>query len=1139
MMIKLLINHCSIRQFRQHINENWRESFQKKVSPSSLANPLEAGISQSHNQSDVATTIPRPGLQTECNEIISYPFTVPRETNPTHDTDFSFEYEVRASALSYELNSLDYSFCSHFSPPGLAQEYELSSDGLGQFQFLESFGISASPQRPSTPMMSHIPASPRIPQPFVPMDISMSNLPQQTLGNTDITELLKSSKEDLIKLIVFLFDNNYHTEKNVECILEQLFKSTPLRLLNDVLNIIGPFDHELARKVFPIALRAKNWDIVSIVLAGFEQKLPAYFRIQAIKAALENENGLLLEKIIQPELDLSNFRMDCCQNHRGIHALEFSSIRRNPQLTDILLRGKYNNLNTHLSAALSLAIICRHHDNSGDARDSVIMKKTHEYDDGENEGNADIEDDLDLKVINLLVNAGADVNSIPLLDDGVRKRRLKAPIRLAVAHGRVEIIKYLVEKGSSVKRDSPGAFALQDLCLNWDKFDSSSALEIAQILIRTGVDIHLAIVDDQIKSYDFDPFDLFTYERDKVHKLNRRWAAEWGKDVKTVDLAASTGSLELIRLLHNTGAQFTLQSLCIAIIDGHHALAEALSAFIPDLDVAFTDLPKSIATTQHPRMDDPEKRPITNLENKSENWSSFPRASDSTYVLELLKWLPEGNQLLHNEMFIRAAICDAACYGELTILKRLLDFVTETWQPTQAYSLDPSAIVRAISSPKNTIEVMELLLQHGAEVGESVVIEALRQKQPAFLDCLLKYAMNSILIRQPLHWQDMNLGELSSMARIFELAHLYPPDPGAFFEGQSLATAIITAAIDCGNVDFARECIQRLDIPIVVWTTEFRDSLRYWREWAGRGTYDALQVYLELGLDVTQEDILECAAYNGNYELVHGILEAYEKRHGTCRKPYGTRTLEQLIFRDLFEPKIVHKMLSFGIDPLYIRQLSSAFGKAIERASTSLQACQHLRTILETNPNANSIVYMDSQRHQTALLAAVKTKNLPVVKLLVEAGADIHLPATRQTQRTPLQAACEAGDLSVVQYLLKLGANVNTPAHQLNGGTALQFAAFGGHISATCLLLEAGADVNAPGAQVNGRTALEGAAEHGRVSMIRLLLNEGAEVIGSGEKQYRRALWLAESNGHEKAASILRNARIRAEMGLSDPLMLE
>ena len=1133
MMIKLLTNRCSIRQFRQHINENWRES-QKMVTLSSLPNPLDAGISQSHNQLDLATTEPRPDLQTECNEIISYSFTDPREANATLDADMSFEYEVLASALSHEFNSLDYSLCSNFSPPGLAQEYELSPDILGHSGLWEL----PSPLRPSTPITPHIPVWPGTPQPFVPTDISISNLPQQTLGNTDITELLKSSKEDLIKLITFLFDNNYHTERNVKRILEQLFKAAPVRLLNDVLDIIGPFSHEFARKVFPIALKAKNWDMVSILLAGFEQKLPLDSRVRAIETALKNENGFLLDKIIQPGLDLSKFRIDCCKAHCKLHALEFSSIRRNPQLTDILLRRKYNNLKIRrLSASLSLAIIYRRHDNT---RDSVIMKGTHQCGEGESEGNSDIKDNLDLKTIDLLVNAGADVNSIAFIDDSLRTRKLSAPIRLAVAYGRVEIIKYLIDKGSSVKRDSPGAFVFQDLCLNWDKFDSRSALEIAQILIQSGVDIHLAIEKEKIKSYDFDPFGIFTYDRAESHKLDCSFAAEWGKDVKTVDLAASTGSIELIRLLHNSGAQFTLQSLCIAILDGHHTLAEALSALIPDLDLGFTDLPKRIATTQHPRMDDPEKMPISNLENKSESWSYFPLASDSTYVLELLKWLPGVNQLLHNEIFMRAAICDASCYGEVTILKRLLDFITETWQPTKVHSLDPRAIVRAISSPKNTIEIMELLLQHGAQVSEDAVIAALSRKQPALLHSLLEYAMNPITINKRLHWYDMNLGELSTMARIFELAHLYPPHPMSHLDGQCFATAIIMAAIDCGNVNFARECIKRWGMPIVIWENGLGNVLRCWIDWAERGTYGALQVYLDLGLDPAEESFLQSAARSGNCELVQGILEAYAERYGICRKPYGNRTLESLISSDLFVPNILHKILSFGIDPLHLRgEGPSAFGKAILTASTPLKANRHLRTILDTNPNANSIVCAGQQRQHTALLAAIATKNLLVVKLLVEAGADVQRPATRQTQRTPLQAACEAGDLSVVQYLLELGANVNTPAYHFNGGTALQLAALGGHISTTCLLLDAGADINAPGAKANGRTALEGAAEHGRVSMIGHLLNEGAKIIGSGEKQYRRALWLAESNGHEKAASMLRNARIRADMGLSDTLLLE
>jgi ankyrin repeat protein len=65
-----------------------------------------------------------------------------------------------------------------------------------------------------------------------------------------------------------------------------------------------------------------------------------------------------------------------------------------------------------------------------------------------------------------------------------------------------------------------------------------------------------------------------------------------------------------------------------------------------------------------------------------------------------------------------------------------------------------------------------------------------------------------------------------------------------------------------------------------------------------------------------------------------------------------------------------------------------------------------------------------------------------------------------------------------------------------------------------------GADPNAPAAKVNGRTAIEGAAEFGRVDMLRLLTNGGAMMDW---RQFERASWIAEKNGHVATKKYLKS----------------
>ncbi|GAQ40235.1 hypothetical protein AKAW_10302 [Aspergillus niger] len=160
---------------------------------------------------------------------------------------------------------------------------------------------------------------------------------------------------------------------------------------------------------------------------------------------------------------------------------------------------------------------------------------------------------------------------------------------------------------------------------------------------------------------------------------------------------------------------------------------------------------------------------------------------------------------------------------------------------------------------------------------------------------------------------------------------------------------------------------------------------------------------------------------------------------------------------------------------------------------------------------------------QSILCAAVSTGNRHIVKILLDAGADVNRPVSSHYRRTALQAAVEDGSVQIVDMLLDAGADPNQCAAEFRGGTALQFAAIKGYIGIARKLLAKGADVNAKRSLRNGRTALEGAAEHGRIDMLQLLLNEGASIVASGRRQYIRAVKLAEKNAEFGAAKLLRD----------------
>lgn len=153
---------------------------------------------------------------------------------------------------------------------------------------------------------------------------------------------------------------------------------------------------------------------------------------------------------------------------------------------------------------------------------------------------------------------------------------------------------------------------------------------------------------------------------------------------------------------------------------------------------------------------------------------------------------------------------------------------------------------------------------------------------------------------------------------------------------------------------------------------------------------------------------------------------------------------------------------------------------------------------------------------------------LEVVKMVVNAGADVNEPPHEYGGRTALQKAAQVGDMEIVEYILReQQANVNAGPAVWRGVTALQAAAINSHFDVARMLLEMGADPNAPGAEEEGRTALEGAAERGRIDMVQLLLDNGADVTSPdfGAIQLHNAVELARKEGFQAVARMLERHR--------------
>jgi ankyrin repeat protein len=192
---------------------------------------------------------------------------------------------------------------------------------------------------------------------------------------------------------------------------------------------------------------------------------------------------------------------------------------------------------------------------------------------------------------------------------------------------------------------------------------------------------------------------------------------------------------------------------------------------------------------------------------------------------------------------------------------------------------------------------------------------------------------------------------------------------------------------------------------------------------------------------------------------------------------------------------------------------STPLGLAIGKALQFKGEFPIVKRLLEAGCDPNSVVCVRGIYHKcnmTALLIAIQTKSIDLVKLLINSGAEIDTQAKRGLTRTPLQLAAELGCLEMVKLLISKGADVNASPVPRGGGTALQLAAISGNCNIVAELLSQGANPCVPPSCVRGRWPIEGAAEHGRLDMIEYLLKVG---IHDAEK-CARAMELARENGH-------------------------
>ena len=595
-----------------------------------------------------------------------------------------------------------------------------------------------------------------------------------------------------------------------------------------------------------------------------------------------------------------------------------------------------------------------------------------------------------------------------------------------------------------------------------------------------------------------------------------------------IDVAAERGNFDLVQLLLRSRVSSTRQTLSCAMRSRNKELIKLL------LDDGANVSTFEESATEHgygiERVPSPAPSPLS----EAIRWGDRE-------ILDLLEEKGAWSRILNSvtEFGEFEDVLMAACVqGQLTTVRELLDY-----RPPNTFGDDLSdALVAAIHLNEDAIALS--LFDAGASVnGGSYKARDLDTVGKEVFDSASSIDTGTDEDFRKCSHRGPAIVEALLQRNEHHVRLILDSDVNFHLPGKSSTYNALEAAVEWGNIPIIEDLIS---MGIQMPSEALRLSIK-------KGDIECSQLLVKAGVDMTSalifavinndielveylfsvgadpansKALLEAEALPDGLPMIKRLLTEFARTYPRGRFGYGCDAFLRAIRKENFA--LIKLLLDAKIDvnsDSYLGPSRDGFeddendlqfsemtllGNAItQRHTTSLAILERLVNEIG-NPNV-VVQKFPFNRHQTALLVAIHTKNIHKVQLLIDAGANVNWPARKTIKRTPIQKAAEIGSYEITQLLINQGGLVNNEPAVRGGATALQLAAIGGYIGIAQLLLANDADVNAPAAKFYGRTALEGAAEHGRIDMLKLLWNAGAKFHGT---EYEKARELAKANGH-------------------------